>query len=186
MKKRVAIPLAVIIGLIFWMVIFYNIGKNIEPKLQSPNETQAAQPEILEEPPAVIVQGSETEPPESQPQSRNTVIKNPLLIASRREAIVKNGLGQKIGTRAYIIISQKVLLEEVSLDDVAEFYQSFLGKGYNWVSIICPEGTGLVFPASGTLASYGTLDNEGRLTEDIHWSIIYDKNIGSFKEYQKP
>ncbi|MDR1637991.1 MAG: hypothetical protein LBR93_11730 [Treponema sp.] len=100
------------------------------------------------------------------------------------EAPVLNDRKERIGTNAYITVPQEVLLENVSMDDVAEFYQSFQGKGYNWVSILCPEGTGLVFPGAGKLASYGKLDKEGRLTDDIYWSIIYDETVGTFKEFK--
>ena len=186
MKKRVAIPLAIIIGLIFWMVVFYNIGKNIDPKAHEEMEAQTVEPKTMEEPPNMAIQSSALESSSSESDLQNSVPQNSLLMANLREAPVKNGLGQKIGTRAYITVSQKVLLENVSFEDVAEFYKSFQGKGYNWVSIMCPEGTGLVFPAAGSLASYGKLDNEGRLTEDIHWSIIYDNETGTFKEFQKP
>lgn len=189
MKKRVAIPLAIIIVLVFWMVVFYNIGKNVERKPQGETVVQADQPEpaMPEVPKTIAAQDSEPETTSLGPQQiQNTDHQNLLMMTRISEAPVKNGLGQRIGTRAYITVSQKVFLENVSLDDVAEFYKSFQGKGYNWVSIICPEGTGLVFPAAGSLASYGKLDNEGRLTEDIHWSIIYDKNMDTFKEFQKP
>jgi hypothetical protein len=98
------------------------------------------------------------------------------------EAPVVNAMGKKIGTRAYITLSRELLLEAVSLDDVAEFYKSFQGKDYNWVSIICPEGMGLVFGGGEGMATYGTVDKIGRMDGPIHWTIIYDEALDTFRE----
>jgi hypothetical protein len=83
-----------------------------------------------------------------------------------------------------VTIPRDVLLEVVTLDDVTEFYRSFQGKGYNWVSIMCPEGTGLIFGGAEPMASYGPLDKFGRMDGDIHWTIIYDETIGTFRELE--
>lgn len=140
-----------------------------EPQAPQPVEPQAVQPVVVE----------------PQQQASQTQPENLLMKAKIQEAPVANGFGEKIGTRAYITIPQEVLLEVVTFEDCGEFYRSFQGKNYNWVSIVCPEGTGLVFPGAGPLASYGKLDRDGRLTEDIHWTITYDESTGAFKEFER-
>jgi hypothetical protein len=174
MKKKVAIPLAIIIVLLFWLILFYIIDTNGGKKSQSQAQTEQVQE--VETPPVLT---------ETQQQGSQTQPENLLLKAKLQEAPVLNGLGERIGTRAYITISEKDLLENVSFEDCGEFYRSFQGKNYNWVSIICPEGTGLIFPGAGPLASYGKLDRDGRLTDDIHWTITYDESTGSFNEFER-
>jgi hypothetical protein len=180
MKKKVAIPLAIIIVLLFWLILFYIIGTN--GRKQSQDQTQAEQTQEVEVPP-VLTETRQTDEP--QQQALQNQPENLLMKAKLQEAPVLNGQKQRIGTRAYIAISEKDLLENVSFEDCGEFYRSFQGKNYNWVSIICPEGTGLVFPGAGPLASYGKLDRDGRLTEDIHWTITYDESTGAFKEFER-
>jgi hypothetical protein len=40
-------------------------------------------------------------------------------------------------------------------------------------------------PAKGGIATYGELDNAGRMSENARWSIIYDENTGTFKEFNE-
>jgi hypothetical protein len=195
MKKPIKIVLTVllsIVGLFVALCIVAVVLAEKNPSVQTVAKPQVQPPveidtdmgsEFQEQP---VVQKPESEMAEVTPQLRNPDSNNLLMKAKLREVPVINGLKQNIGTRAYISIPQKTLLEDVSFEDVAEFYLSFQGKGYNWVSIICPEGTGLVFPASRGIATYGELDKEGRMTEKTHWSIIYDEKLGTFKEFSKP
>jgi hypothetical protein len=129
-------------------------------------------------------QAIESQQPNLESRSQNLNTENLLMRASFIEAPVVNAMGKKIGTRAYITLSRELLLEVVSLDDVAEFYKSFQGKEYNWVSVICPEGTGLVFGGGGSMATYGKIDKFGRMDGDIHWTIIYDETLDTFRELE--
>jgi hypothetical protein len=184
MKKRFAIPLAILIGLVFLFVVLGIIGSKMAP---SQRRQQAEPPETANEsvqPPESEPQQTaapEPEPPQLVTQTRSD---NILMNAALIEAPVVNGFVEKIGTRAYITLPQEILLEVVTMDDVTEFYRSFQGKGYNWVSIICPEGTGLIFQGAGPMASYGKVDYSGRLDGDTHWIIIYDETIETFRELE--
>jgi hypothetical protein len=190
MRKRVAIPLSIFLGLLFWFIVLAIIGSRMEPpqrqqQVEQPETVSqtARKPEpeapqsVVTEPQQVVTPESDTKPQITQAKSENILLRTNLI-----EAPVVNGFGEKIGTWAYITLPQDVLLEVVTLDDVAEFYQSFQGKGYNRVSIMCPEGTGLVFGRDEPMASYGPLDKFGRMAGDTHWTIIYDETIGTFRE----
>lgn len=193
MKKRFAIPLAVLGAMILWIIIFYAAGgEKTFGSAQSSTMREAA-PAKAEEPEEaagpitaveeVTTQTIEPEQPVREPPKSPAVSENPLMRATLIEAPVVNGLGKRIGTRAYITLPQELLLEVVSMEDVAEFYLSFKGKGYNWVSVICPEGTGLVFAGDDSgMATYGTVDKTGRMDGPIHWTITYDETAGTFKE----
>jgi hypothetical protein len=203
MRKRVAIPLSIFLGLVFWFIVLAAIGSRMEPvqkqqveqsetasqsvQEQEP-EPQVPQPDLIEPqaPQPIVAEPQQTAIPEPgpQPSVKQARSDNILLNSTLIEAPIINALGRNIGTRAYITLPQDVLLEVVTLDDVAEFYWSFQGKEYNWVSIMCPEGTGLVFGGAGSMASYGKIDSIGRMDGDTHWIIIYDETIGTFRELE--
>ena len=106
--------------------------------------------------------------------------KNPLLRPKLTEAAVMNGTGTaRIGTRAYINVS-RAELDKASPADFTEFYKSFRDKNYNWVSVICNDSTGLVFPGGGPIGSFGPIDAEGALVgEEYRW-IVYNDEQGTF------
>ena len=103
--------------------------------------------------------------------------KNPLLMHKLTEKAVMNGTGTaRIGTWAYISIS-RAELDKASLSDFTEFYKSFKDKKYNWVSVICNDGTGLLFPGGGLIGSFGPIDAEGAIIgEKYRWIMYNDKN----------
>jgi hypothetical protein len=107
---------------------------------------------------------------------------NRLMWQKPREAPVMNGLGTaQIGTRAYV----EMELDEfkaLTLDNYAEFYQYFKNKDYNWVSIFCSDGTGVIFVGGGPIGEFGFMDKEGRLDGDAIKMIVYDDNVGTFVE----
>jgi hypothetical protein len=200
--KRIVLGIAISV-VALWIIGFILIKTGYEPPAK-PEPAQEALTETPRQEPVVPIepqgqpqaeqtQEIETSPVlteipqanDSQQQAMQTQPENLLMKAKLQEAPVLNDQKQRIGTMAYIIISEKDLLGNVSFEDCGEFYRSFQGKNYNWVSIICPEGTGLVFPGAGHLASYGKLDQDGRLAEDIHWTITYDENTGAFKEFER-
>lgn len=86
-----------------------------------------------------------------------------LLNATIMCADVTNGIGTDvIGQRAYIVIPKEVL-SQISEYGYATFLENKIkNSGYNWFSIICDDGTGIVFSNSFTgLGTYGELDDEG-------------------------
>lgn len=78
---------------------------------------------------------------------------------------VMNGSGtQPLGKRAYVELSTEEF-EAITSDELVRFAREKVdGSGYNWVSILCFDGRGLVFTGSEiTFASYGTVDDMGRI-----------------------
>lgn len=93
---------------------------------------------------------------------------NFLLDYDVKTADVKSGSGDVIGQRAYISII-KSKLQEVTADNFAEFAETVVkDSGYNWFTIKCDDGTGIVFDGSDvTLPVYGALDDDGRISNTI-------------------
>lgn len=117
--------------------------------------------------------GSITEPPEATVPSE-PISDNPLIQAELYRGFVMNGSGTKaIGQYAYIRISKETL-KGITVEEYAEFCETVVqGSIYNWVSIICNDGTGLQFTGSNcTIVSYGTINYEG----------IIEQNIGYIKQ----
>ena len=81
---------------------------------------------------------------------------------------LKSGNGDVVGQRAHIRI-MKSQLEEVTEENFREFAESVVkDSGYNWVSIICDDGTGICFTGSNTIhADYGTIDNDGTVPAPV-------------------
>ena len=79
---------------------------------------------------------------------------------------VKSGSGDVIGEYAYIRIMKKQL-EEITEENYKEFAESVVkDSGYNWVSILCDDGTGICFPGSMYyVADYGKQDADGSILE---------------------
>lgn len=93
---------------------------------------------------------------------------NFLLDYDVKTADVKSGSGDVIGQRAYISII-KSKLQEVTADNFADFAETVVkDSGYNWFTIKCDDGTGIVFDGSDvTLPVYGALDDDGRISDTI-------------------
>lgn len=79
---------------------------------------------------------------------------------------VKSGSGDVIGEYAYIRIMKKQL-EEIAEENYKEFAESVVkDSGYNWVAILCDDGTGICFPGSMYyVADYGKQDADGSILE---------------------
>lgn len=79
---------------------------------------------------------------------------------------VKSGSGDVIGEYAYIRIMKKQL-EGITEENYKEFAESVVkDSGYNWVSILCDDGTGICFPGSMYyVADYGKQDADGSILE---------------------
>ena len=61
---------------------------------------------------------------------------------------VESGTGEKIGEYAFIEIS-KGQLEAVTAEQYKDFAETVVkDSGYNWVAIICDDGTGICFPGA--------------------------------------
>lgn len=106
-----------------------------------------------------IMQGKDTLYPEAE--KHNILMDYDLTIKD-----VKSGDGSVIGQRAYIRV-MKSQLQEITSDNFVEFVESRVrDSGFNWVSIICDDGTGICFPGSMVqVADYGKLDADGSIVE---------------------
>ena len=90
---------------------------------------------------------------------------NPLMKAKLQTDDVLSGSGANIGTYAYIKIS-KDDLEGITFEEYKEFIEERVSSDYNWVSIICTDGTGIVFPGGdATLSYYGKFDADDTMGE---------------------
>lgn len=99
------------------------------------------------------------------------ISQNPLMLADFKIGnVMSSDKSKKLGEYGYIKI-QKDELKSISMEDYNEFCNKKVkDSGYNWISIICEDGTGICFSASIVDgASYGELDNEGciRKTQGI-------------------
>ena len=73
---------------------------------------------------------------------------NPLTACALIVKDVESGTGEKIGEYAYIEIN-KGQLESVTAEQYKDFAETVVkDSGYNWVAIICDDGTGICFPGS--------------------------------------
>ena len=91
---------------------------------------------------------------------------------------VKTGSGDKIGEYAYIRIT-KAQLQAITEENYKEFVETVVkDSGYNWVAILCDDGTGICFPGSMYyVGTYGKQDTDGSILED-YGTITLDENGG--------
>lgn len=96
---------------------------------------------------------------------------------------VKSGTGDKIGEYAYIRV-MKSQLEEITEENYKEFAETVVqDSGYNWIAIICDDGTGICFPGSMYyVAQYGKQDSDGSILEE--YGTIYLNEYGGYT-YEK-
>lgn len=97
--------------------------------------------------------------------------------------IKKNDL--VVGKYAYVSVT-KDQLSEITADNFKEFVSERVdGSGYNWVSIICNDDTGICFAGSSTLAaSYGKVDSDGKVVEEISQIILKEDGTYSLPKFE--
>ena len=103
---------------------------------------------------------------------------NPLTVCDLIVKDVESGTGEKIGEYAYIEIS-KGQLEAVTAEQYKDFAETVVkDSGYNWVAIVCDDGTGICFPGSMYyVAQYGKQDADGGILE-VTGTITLDESGG--------
>lgn len=81
---------------------------------------------------------------------------------------------------AYITVTKSELISATQ-EQFAEFVSARIdGSGYNWVSIVCEDGTGICFTGSSKdYASYGPVDALGRVTTSDE--MIIRKGDGTYQ-----
>lgn len=82
--------------------------------------------------------------------------------------VMSDDKSTKLGQYGYIIIT-KDQLKSITMEDYNEFCNKIVdGSGYNWVSIICEDGTGICFAGSlPYCADYGKVDKDGAILQSI-------------------
>lgn len=111
-----------------------------------------------------------------------TLSSNPLIAADLQTQYVLNGSETAvIGQYAYIKIA-KTTLQGITEEEYRDFCTTIVEDSiYNWVSIICDDGTGIQFTGSQYIwATYGTITYEGVITDEL--GTI--KDSGSCFEYE--
>lgn len=103
---------------------------------------------------------------------------NPLIACALTVNDVESGTGEKIGEYACIEVS-KDQLKEVTAEEYKEFAETVVkDSGYNWVAIVCDDGTGICFPGSMYyVAQYGKQDTDGGILEVVG-TITLDESGG--------
>lgn len=98
---------------------------------------------------------------------------NFLLDCNVKTADVESGSGDVIGQRAFVSVL-KSQLADLTPENFAEFAETVVkDSGYNWYTIKCDDGTGIVFAGSDTAAAiYGVLDDEAAISETIGFISI--------------
>lgn len=92
---------------------------------------------------------------------------------------VKSGIGdKKLGEYAYISM-KKSDLQSITEENYKEFAETVVkDSGYNWVAILCDDGTGICFPGSMSyVATYGAQDTDGTILE-AYGTITLNENGG--------
>lgn len=113
---------------------------------------------------------------------------NPLLCSSFFTDAVLSGTGKNIGTYGYTAI-RKADLPDIGSEKFIEYLSEFAdtnvqGSGYNWVSIIFDDGTGVCFAGAQTIfAEYGNVDDEGCI---IDLFGTYIKGSGGYEYEENP
>lgn len=173
MKKK-------LLGLLLCLAIVFSLSSCVAEK-SKPAESSAAPSGVATDAPIVEVTDSpaETNAPENPVDAED--IDNPLMTAAFKTAPVLNGSGtEKIGDRGYIEITKEDL-KSVTEEQYRTFIEKCVsGAGYNWVSIICDDGTGLSI-SNPSVSVYGELNDEGMITKTL--GGIYDMDGGyQYKE----
>jgi hypothetical protein len=90
---------------------------------------------------------------------------------------------KKIGEYGYVEIT-KEQLESITMEEYDEFCNERVdGSGYNWVTIVCDDGTGICF-AGATIdgATYCKLDYEMAIEES--YGVILPNYDGTYTYYE--
>lgn len=101
---------------------------------------------------------------------------NFLLDCDVKTADVKSGSGDVIGQRAFVSVLKSQLVE-LTAENFAEFAETVVkDSGYNYFTIKCDDGTGIVFPGSTYYVSnYCQLNDDGAMLEN-YGTITLDEN----------
>lgn len=108
---------------------------------------------------------------------------NPLLNLEVLYADVYNGTRTEvIGKRGYVQISKSDLLLVSNAQFVDFVNVRVVESGLNWFSIVCDDGTGLIFAGSiSEYADYGLLDEDGCIIGAGYGTAVYRHNLNEYE-----
>ena len=191
MKKKLVVTI-MSICLAFGLAACSSFNEGVQDAMEETEQTEetATAEEETEEPETTTEEVAAEEPEEETTQEETVeepteeeteeapqeATGNPLLDAEVQVNDVMNGAGtEKIGEWAEVNISKEVL-KTVTNEQFTEFCTNVVdNSGYNWFTIICDDGTGIVFSGSMTSnATYGEVDNEGAITTAIGYILLED------------
>lgn len=153
----------------------FSDGMNGTPKQSTEMNTDTPQEESKS---ANVAEAETSATSETESQSEPNILLN----AKVKTEDVKNGSKTEvIGTRAYIKVA-KTDLENVSSDDFSAFCDYVKTCDYNWFTISCDDGTGIVFHGCDvTIIQYGELDDIGRSANTLGFIRLKD-GVYSYEE----
>lgn len=107
---------------------------------------------------------------------------NPLMKTRLQTKKFYSGDKSKILGSYGCISIEKDVLKTVTMDEFIEFAQNVVetATGLNWISIMCEDGTGIVFAGCETYCPmYGKIDEDGAILEGYK-NIIWDDTSGTY------
>lgn len=88
---------------------------------------------------------------------------------------VTSGSGKDIGTRGYVEIAKEALKATTNEEFLKFCEDKVKDSGHNWVTIICDDGTGLLFTASmSELVGYGNVNEYGQMIKSYGFAMLKD------------
>lgn len=166
-KKNWKLPIKIIISVLFlfWILGLFAGNSDDGSKSETLEGTEVVQTtEVSETTTATTLQTTTTEKTTelTTTEQQQNLTGNILLDTEFYEKNVYSGDGKnKIGKYGLINV-KKEDLKNVTNDQYDEFCKNVVDdSGYNWVIIICDDGTGICFPGSiSYVADYGILNKE--------------------------
>lgn len=146
----------------------FSDGMNGTPKQSTEMNTDTTQEESKS---ANVAEAETSAASETESQSESNILLN----AKVKTEEVKNGSGtDTVGTRAYVKV-KKAALKNISKDDFSAFCDYVKTCDYNWFTVSCDDGTGIVFNGCDvSIIQYGELDDTGRSDKTLGYIRLRD------------
>ncbi len=170
-KKKLYVILAV-------LVIFACVLASVGGDKEESGAAQSTQEQTAETEPGNV-------PAERQPEdTEDAKTGNPLMDAEVSVSDVMNGTKtDKLGEWAEVQ-ADKETMKGITQEQFSEFCNARVkDSGYNWYTINCGDGTGIQFAGSiSSVATYGTIDNEGCITESFGTIMVQADGTYNYTE----
>lgn len=154
MKKKIFLS---IVTIAFCSMIGCSDSKptNLESK-----EEDTIVARVVEEPQSQDIMQADIETENINPSQNNNLLLN-CTVAT--DDVMSGDRTNILGTYAYITVDKNTL-KSVSEEDFSAFCDYVSDCSYNWFSIICEDGTGIVFSGCDiNMPTYGEVDSDGAI-----------------------